>query len=147
MREVERGKEEGTAKAEKNEEGKGEQTKREAEKEENKTGTVKRRCEGFVSVEAFEIFSQGRDLESCDDLSWEDPLEKHKDLSNCELVSCELMRVVLCVVDVPVSPSSVVTELYEVSPCCSDWEFVYAKPPSFFSPKIVHFVVEVRLRR
>ena len=39
-------------------------------KEENETGTVKRRCVGSVSVEAFEIFSQGGDLESCGDLSW-----------------------------------------------------------------------------
>ena len=31
--------------------------------------------EGFVSVEAFEIFHQRRDLESCGDLSWEDLLE------------------------------------------------------------------------
>ena len=30
--------------------------------------TAKRRCEGFVSVEAFAIFSQGRDLESCGDI-------------------------------------------------------------------------------
>ena len=33
--------------------------KREEEREEIETATVKRRCEGFVSVEAFEIFSQG----------------------------------------------------------------------------------------
>ena len=41
------------------------------EKEENETGTVKRRCEGCVSVEAFEIFSHVGDLEGCGDLSWE----------------------------------------------------------------------------
>ena len=84
LREDERGKEERTAKAEKNEEGKGETRKREEEKEENETETVKRRCGGSVSVEAFEIFSQGGDLESCGDVSWEDPLEKHKDLSDCD---------------------------------------------------------------
>ena len=28
-------------------------------KEENETGTVKRRCEGLVSVEAFEILGKG----------------------------------------------------------------------------------------
>ena len=39
--------------------------KREEEKEENKTGSVTGRCEGFVSVEAFQIFSQRRDRESC----------------------------------------------------------------------------------
>ena len=37
-------------------------------------------------------------------------------------------------IDVPVSPSSVVTELFDISPCCSDWEFV--EPQSFsFSQK------------
>ena len=35
------------------------------------------------------------------------------------------------VIDVPVSPSSVVTELCGVSPCGSDWEFV--EPQSFSS--------------
>ena len=48
----------------------GAKRKREVEKEENKTESVKRRCDGSVSVEAFEIFSQGRDLESCGGLSW-----------------------------------------------------------------------------
>ena len=41
--------------------------------------------------------------------------------------------VVLDVIDVLVSPSSVVTELCEVSSCCSDWEFVNRSP--FLSPK------------
>ena len=45
-----------------------------------KTVTVKRRCEDFVSVEAIEIFSQRRDLETCGDLSWEDLVEE---LENC----------------------------------------------------------------
>ena len=44
------------------------------------------------------------------------------------------MRMVPDVTDVPVSPSSVVTELCDVSSCCSDWEFV--EPQSFsFSQK------------
>ena len=43
-------------KKEKLKEEEGEKRKREEEKEENETETVKRRCEGFVSVEAFEIF-------------------------------------------------------------------------------------------
>ena len=47
-----------------------EKRKREEEKEENETEIGKRRCEGFVSVEAFEIFGQGRDLESCGDVYW-----------------------------------------------------------------------------
>ena len=46
------------AKTEKNEEERGEKRIREEEKEENESVTVKRRCEGLVSVEAFEIFSQ-----------------------------------------------------------------------------------------
>ena len=37
----------------------GEKRRREGEKDENETGTCKRRCEGSVSVEAFDIFSQG----------------------------------------------------------------------------------------
>ena len=62
-------------------------------------------------MEAFDIFCQGRDLESCGDL-------------------CELVRVVLDVTDVLVSPSSVVTELCDVSSLCSDREFVESQ---FFS--------------
>ena len=54
------------------------------------------------------------------------------DLTGREPVSCGLVRVVPDVADVPVSPSSVVTEMCEVPPCCSDWEFV---EPQFFSPK------------
>ena len=37
------------------------------------------------------------------------------------------------VTDVPVSPSSVVTELCDCLSCCSDWEFV--EPQSFSSSK------------
>ena len=43
----------------------GEKRKREEEKEEKQTERVKRRGDGLVSVEAFEIFSQDADLESC----------------------------------------------------------------------------------
>ena len=35
------------------------------------------------------------------------------------------------VIDVPVSPSSVVTELCYASPCCSDWEVVESQSYSF----------------
>ena len=101
------------------------------EKEEYETETVKRRCEGCFSVEAFDIFSLGRDLESCGDLSLDGLLGEPDDLTDREPVSCELVRVVLYVTDVLVSPSSVVTEMCEVSPCCSDWEFVERQ--SFFS--------------
>ena len=56
--------------------------------------TVKRRCEVLVSVEACDIFSQGRDVESCGDVSWEDLLDKPGDLSDCEPGSCAHVRVV-----------------------------------------------------
>ena len=104
----------------------GEKGKRDEEKEENEKGTVERKCEGLVSVEAFEIISQGRDLESLGDLSWGDPLEKPTDLSDCELVSSARVRVVP---DATVSPSSVVTEFCDGFSGCSDWEFV--EPQSF----------------
>ena len=86
----------------------GEKRKREEEKEENSTETVKRRCQGCVSVEAFEIFSQGKDSESCGGLSWEDLLEKPQDFSDFEPDTRAHVRVVPDVTDVPVSPSSVV---------------------------------------
>ena len=38
----------------------GEKRKREEEKEEDETVTVKRRCEGFVSVEAFDFLVTGK---------------------------------------------------------------------------------------
>ena len=134
LREDERGEEVRMAEAERNEEEKGEKRKREEEKEENETGTVKIRCWRFVSVEAFEMFSQGRDLESCGDLSWKESLEEFENWSDCEPDSCARVRVVPDVPDVPVSTSSVVTEFRDVSSMCSDWEFV--EPQSFsFSQK------------
>ena len=48
-------------------------------------------------------------------------MEKHEDVSDFELGSCAHVLVVL---DVLVSPSSVVTEFCEVFSCCSDWEDV-----------------------
>ena len=54
-------------------------------------------------------------MESFGDSSWGDPLEKLDDLSECELVSCALVRVVLDVTDVLFSLSSVVTEFCDVS--------------------------------
>ena len=44
---------------------------REEEKEENDTLIVERRCVNSVSIEAFDIFSQGEELESCGN-SWGD---------------------------------------------------------------------------
>ena len=73
----------------------------------------------------------------CGDVSWEDFLDNPEDLSDCELDSCAHVRVVLDVIDVLFSTSSVVTELCDVSPCGSDWEFV--EPQSFsFSKKRAH---------
>ena len=57
--------------------------------------------------------------------------------SGCELDSRARVRLVLDVTDVLVSPSSVVTELCDVSSCCSDWEFV--EPQSFFLQKASGF--------
>ena len=65
-------------------------------------------------MEAFEIFGQGRDLESCGDLSWEDPMVDFGNWSDCELVSRARVRVVLGVTDVLVSPHSMVTEFCDV---------------------------------
>ena len=73
----------------------GEKRKREEEKEERETERVKRRCDGFVSVEAFEIFSRGRDLESCGGLYWRDFVEKPEHLSDCEPDTRVHVRVVL----------------------------------------------------
>ena len=69
--------------------------------------------------------------ESCGGLSWEDLLEKPEDLSDCEPGTRMEVPVVL---DVLVSPSSVVTEFCDGFSCCPDWEFV--EPQSFsFSKK------------
>ena len=136
-REDEKSKEERKAEAERKGEEEGEKRKREEEKEGNETVTVKRRCGVFVSVEAFGIFSQGKDLESCGSLSWEDPLEEFENWSDCELGSRTRVRVVPDVTDVPVSPSSVITELCVVSPCRSDVEFVERQSFSF-SKKRAH---------
>ena len=126
-REDEKSEEERKAETEGKREEEGDKRKREEKKEENETVTVTRRCEGLVSVAAFEIFSQGRDVESYGDFSWEHLLEEPGNVSDCELV-----RAVpggSDVTDVLVPPSSLVTELCDVSPCGSDWEFV--EPQSF----------------
>ena len=55
-------------------------------------------------MEAFEIFSQGRDLESWDDFSGVHLWDKPEDLSGCEPDARALVRVVPDVTDVLVSP-------------------------------------------
>ena len=62
----------------------GKKRRREEEKEVNETESAKRRCVGFVSVEAFDIFSQSGDLESCGGLSRRNLLEKSEDWSGFE---------------------------------------------------------------
>ena len=66
-----------------------------------------------------------------------DPLEEFENWSDCDSDSRARVRVVPDVTDVLVSPSSVITELCEVSPCRSDVEFV--EPQSFsFSKNRAH---------
>ena len=69
--------------------------------------------------------------------------EEPEDLSDCEPEARVNVSVVPDVTDVPVSPSSVVTEFCDVSSWCSDWEFV-VNPSPFLSPKSEHIVVPVR---
>ena len=103
---------------------------REEEKEENETVSVKRRCVGFLSAESFDIFSHGEDLESCGGVSWSDLLENPDYFSDCEPETGTDASAVPVVTDVPVSPSSVVTECFEDVSLDPDWEFV--EPQSFF---------------
>ena len=49
------------------------------------------------------------------------------------------------VVDVPVSPSSVVTEFCDGFSCCSDWNF--GEPQSFSFSKKKNVLILVQLRR
>ena len=73
-------------------------------------------------------------------------MKEPEDLFDCEPASCELVRAVpggSDVTDVLVSPSSVITELCDVSPCRSDREFV--EPQSFsFSEKRAHCCTDTR---
>ena len=101
------------------------QKRGEEKRRENETGSVKRSCVGSVSVEAFDIFSQGRDLESCGGLSWKDLLEKREGWSGLEPETRVGVLVVPDVTDELVSLSSVF---------CDDRELV--EPQSFlFSQK------------
>ena len=114
-----------------NEEERGEKGRREGE---NETGTVERRCLGSCFVGRFDVVCQGRDLESCGDLSWEDLLDKLEDLSDRESEAWVAVLVVIDMTDVLVSFSSVVSEFCDGLSCCSDWKHV--EPQSFsFSNK------------
>ena len=112
-REDGREKEEGTVgMGNESKEERSEKRRREREKEENGTGSVKRRCDGFVSVEAFQNSSQGviwRVVVIC--LGWK-LLKKPENLSDCELDTPVDVLVVPDLTDVRVSPSSVFTEFW-----------------------------------
>ena len=108
-----------------------EERKREEEKEENETVSAKRRCVGLVSSDAFDIFSQGEDLESCGGFSWEDFLEELDDLSDCKSESRAVVSAVLVVSDALVSPSSLMTECFDEVSLDLDWEFVESQSFSF----------------
>ena len=77
------------------------------------------------------FYSQGGDLESSGDLSWEDLLDKPEDLSDRESEACEVVPVVPDVTVVLVSPSSVVTECSGDVSLDSDCEFVEPQSSSF----------------
>ena len=64
------------------------------EKEEN--GTAKRRCVNFNLAEAFDIFCQGEDLESCGGVSWSDVLDNPDVLSDCLSLGRLCLRCLLC---------------------------------------------------
>ena len=63
-------------------------------------------------------------------------MEEFENWSDCEPDLRARVRMVLDVTDVLVSPSSVVTELCDVSSCCSDWEFVEPKSFSFSQKRV-----------
>ena len=96
-------------------------------------------------MEGSQTISQGRDRESCGNLSWEDLLDKPEDLSDRESEAWVVVLVVLDVMDVLVSFFSVVTEFCDGFSCCSDWEFVESH--SFLSPESVLTVVQLRRKR
>ena len=115
LREEEGSKEERTAQAEKKEEQRGEKRQREEEKEENETETVKRRCGVLFWWRPWKFEVKGE--------TWRVAELFPGKTSWWSLRTC-LTVMVPDVIDVHVSPSSVITELCDVSPCCSDWEFV-----------------------
>ena len=109
--------------SEENEEERGERRKREVEKAENKKERVRRRCEIW--------------RESCGGLSWG---ICWRSLRTCLIFEPDIrmeVPVVPDVIDVLVSPSSLVAEFCNGLSRCSDWDFV--EPQSFsFSKKRAH---------
>ena len=145
LREDERGKEERMAKTVKKEEERGEKRKREEEKEENETGAVKRRRDGSVSVVACKFFLSREEIWRVMRIFLGKIRWRNLSWSGCEPDSRARVRWVPYVTDVPVCPSSVVTELCDVSSCCSNWDFV--EPQSFsFSKKRIGTTVQEEMR-
>ena len=70
----------------------------------NETMSVKRRCVGFISAEAFDIFRQGEDLESCGGVSCGDLLENPDYFSDCKPETGTDASAVPVVTDVPFFP-------------------------------------------
>ena len=82
-----------------------------------------------VATEALNICSQGEDLDSCV-FSWSDLVEDLGELLDCDPGTRMEGLVVQVVIDVLVSPSSVVTEFCDGVSLESDWELV--EPQSLF---------------
>ena len=72
----------------------------------------------FGSAEALDIFSPRKDFDG----AWGHLLENPDDLFVCEPETRTDVFSVPVVTDVPVSPSSVMTEFYEDVSLDSDWE-------------------------
>ena len=96
--------------------------------------SAKRRRVGLVSAEAFDIFSQVEDSESCGN-SWGDLWDGFCGLSDCDSVTWTKL---LAVNDLLVSPSSAVAEMREGVSTDSDWEFL--EPQCFSFSKKRSFV-------
>ena len=126
----ERKKEEQNIREEVKKKGKREEEEQEGEKEENEVVWVKRRCVDFISSEASDIFSQGEELEGSG-VSSGDSVDDPGDLLGCDFGTLMGGSVVPVMMDVLVSPSSVVTEFCDCSSLGSDWETVEPQSLSF----------------
>ena len=97
---------------------------REGEKGEDGTVAVKRKCINPVSAEAFDIFSQGEESESCGN-SWCDLWDDSSGLSDCGSVTLSCVPVVT---DVLVFPSSALAVRIDA---LSDWDWEFVEPQTF----------------
>ena len=101
--------------------------KSEGEKGVDETVAVERKCTNPVPADAFDIFSQGEDSESCGN-SWRDLLRDSCGLSYC---GSEALSGVPVVSDVLVSSSSAMVVMSGASLSDSDWEIVELQSLSF----------------